>query len=147
MWRLAVALCLPLFTQAAESWLPQRIEGLDRALAPRPELALSEVRIAAVASAVAAEEQPAAGAASTRTDHGGAWLRVDTVEVGQGREPMASFNGRPLRYSSREPVNLNGRSGWRTRWMIEAAEAGLFRFQATSPVKPWPVLTTQIYIR
>lgn len=143
----AALLTLAATVHGADSWLPQKIEGLDRALGAKPQLGVSAVYVAAVASEAAAEEQPPSSATTTSADHGGAWLRIDTVEVGQGRDPIATFNGNPLRYAWRQAVTVEGKSGWKTRWMVEGASAGLFRYQVVSTARPWPVLTTQLYVK
>ena len=99
---------------------------------------LSRAYVSSVQSAAAGSEY-VIGQSSTTRDHGGAWLRVTTDDIGYGRNAQARLLGSPLREIRTEalcnvggqPNPCNGRGtviGYRRTWDASGREGGNFEY-------------------
>lgn len=79
------------------------------------------------------------GRSSTARDHGGAWMRIATDDIGYGRNAQARLLGSPLREIRTEalchvggrPNPCNGRGtviGYRRTWEASGREGGNFEY-------------------
>jgi hypothetical protein len=99
---------------------------------------LSRAYVSAVASAKGSTEF-VEGRSSTVRDHGGAWMRITTDEIGYGRNAQARLLGSPLRELGSLPLcNVGGQPtpcygrgtviGYRRTWDASGREGGNFEY-------------------
>lgn len=100
---------------------------------------LTRVRVLSVTSAKAGAETLNAGATSTSRDHGGAWMKITTEEIGFGKNMQATLLGFSLRQIRTEALcNVGGQAkpctgrgaivGYRRTWDASGREDGNFQF-------------------
>ncbi|MFM8331665.1 MAG: DUF4879 domain-containing protein [Candidatus Methylumidiphilus sp.] len=131
--------------------------GLSGA-APAPGISYVEVRH--VGSTNQGWEDLGPNDMATRLDHGGAQLRVITVEIGYGKSPMAFLDGVRLpnsaNYSTTTFCSSNylipcraGQTvmGWVRYWNLDGKQSGRFYYQTTSTNFPNNTLGDGMYIR
>ena len=129
------------------------------AAAPAPPLSYVEVRF--VGSSTQGWEATGENQLATAYDHGGALLRVVTVEVGYGSNPVAQFNGATLPRSANyqtdafcnysnflEPCRAGQTIvGYVRYWNLDGQQSGSFWYQNTSINSPWNTLGDRMYIQ
>ncbi len=126
--------------------------------APAPPISYVEIRY--VGSSNQGWEPISENQYSTTLDHGGAQLRVLTVEIGYGSTPGAKVDGINL------PASANYQSdpfcnysnflqpcspgqivvGWVRYWNLDSYQSGTFGYQNTSKNSPWNTLGDILYI-
>jgi hypothetical protein len=89
-------------------------------------------------SSAAGSTEVVVGRASTTRDHGGAWMRIQTDDVGYGNNPQARLLGNALREVKTEPLCNSGGSltpcnrgtvvGYRRTWDASGHQGGNFEY-------------------
>jgi hypothetical protein len=121
--------------------------------------ALTYVQVRYVDSSDQGQEAIADSATSTTKNHGGAQLRVLTVEMGLGNNRVATINGSVLpataNYSTTPFCSLSfttpcsvgqtvvGQTRW---WKIDGYQSGTFSYRTTSVNSPYNTLTDTLTI-
>ncbi|KJV30760.1 hypothetical protein VI08_14675 [Luteibacter yeojuensis] len=98
---------------------------------------LSRAYVYRVDSALAGSEI-ITGRSSTTRDHGGAWMRIQTDDVGYGNNPQARLLGNALReikteplcnsHGSLAPCNRGTVVGYRRTWDASGHQGGNFEY-------------------
>ncbi len=127
------------------------------AAAPAPPLSYVQVRY--VGSSNQGWEPIADAQASTTLDHGGAQLRVLTVEVGYGTVRIAKINGTTLPSTANyQTVAFCGSNfltpcspgqtivGYTRYWNIDGYQGGTFSYQTTSINSPFNTMIDTLNI-
>lgn len=135
------------------------LAAANLAAAPAPPLSYVQVRF--VGSSTQGWEATGDNLLSTALDHGGSQLRVVTVEVGYGSNPVAQFNGATLPRSANyqtaafcnysnflEPCSAGQTIvGYVRYWNLDGQQSGSFWYQNTSINSPWNTLGDRMFIR
>lgn len=127
------------------------------AAAPAPPLSYVQVRY--VGSSNQGWEPIADAQASTTLDHGGAQLRVLTVEVGYGTVRIAKINGTTLPSTANyQTVAFCGSNfltpcspgqtivGYTRYWNVDGYQGGTFSYQTTSINSPFNTMIDTLNI-
>lgn len=122
---------------------------------------LRQLVVGAVYSANGGQEYIALGQYATKKSHGGSFVRVITLELGIGIDPIAKMNGNQL---GRFPLSttaicqniLTGQygtctagqtvAGYQYVWDVTTWQKGSFTYQNTSANSPWNTMSTWITI-
>lgn len=120
---------------------------------------LSYVQIRHVGSSNQGWENLSDSQFSTTLDHGGAQLRVVTVEVGYGTSRVARINGVNLPSSANyQTLNFCGSNylvacspgqtivGFTRYWNLDGYQGGTFTYQTTSINSPWNTMSDAMNI-
>lgn len=121
---------------------------------------ISYVQVRYVGSTNQGWEPVADGTFTTTLDHGGAQLRVLTVEVGYGGTRIARINGVTLPSSANyQTLAFCGSNfltpctagqtivGFSRYWNIDGYQSGTFQYQTTSLNSPWNTLSDSMIIQ
>lgn len=125
--------------------------------APAPPLSYVQVRY--VGSSNIGWEPISDGMFSTAQNHGGAQLRVLTVEVGYGTSRIAKINGTTLPSSANyQTIAFCGSNfltpctagqtivGYSRYWNLDGYQGGTFYYQTTSINSPWNTMSDTLNI-
>lgn len=120
---------------------------------------LSYVQIRHVGSSNQGWENLSDSQVATTLDHGGAQLRVVTVEVGYGTSRVAKVNGVNLPTGANyQTINFCGSNylvpcsagqtivGFTRYWNLDGYQSGTFSYQTTSINSPWNVMSDTMSI-
>lgn len=90
------------------------------------------------------------GKSITQFDHGGSYMGIITLEIGNALTDYAHFNGKAVKEIDRaiyDPNNDKVADGWIYLWDASGYESGTFEIQCTSLVSPRNTLRSRIYIK
>lgn len=116
----------------------------EAATAPK----LTYFQVVKVTSTLGGTETMTDSQYNTVKDHGGTKLRIFVKELGYGKNPIATLNGKNLTLASKTSI-LSGTTviGWMLEWNADGMSGGTFKTQDTSLVYPYNTMYDSVYVK